>query len=320
MPGDQLTKDEQDFDSFFEEANKPKAAASKAAPKADDDADANPGEGGDNDGVNNDANDGDPSKSGATPAPSPAPNPPAEPTVAELKAQVATLVRERDEALHKWRSDANRQSNLMQENNRLKGLVADLERQVAELKKTAKANESSDEPDVLENAPELKAAVDRRIREAVEFATGDLKTKLNAAEAKLAEVGQTVNDAAQRVEPLVSREQERAYESIRVELDKRFPSWRADQAAIAAWVQTQPDAIKSMFPGSGLEDSSTVLKLFYADKGAKAPGNSGNGASNDADERLRLAAGIVPRSQQRHEPNKDDFDGAFAEFSASKKR
>jgi hypothetical protein len=81
-------------------------------------------------------------------------------------------------------------------------------------------------------------------------------------------------------------------------------------------VETQPEQIRAMFPGRGLQDSSTILKLFYADKGVAMP-NKGAGATSD---RLRAASGIPPRTVTRPVVNKDDFEGAFAEFVAQGKR
>lgn len=306
----ELSKEEQDFDSFFEQAFN-KGAGDKPAPKKVEEED-----------------EGKEPDVGDKPEPkvedkAPEPKQQDDASIAQLREQIASLTQQRDEALHKWRSDANRQSNLMRENNQLKEQVAGLTAKVKELETRSPAKpEAKDESglsDVLESAPDLKAALERRIQQALEEGTRTLREKLDAAEQQLAEVGQTARDAAQRVEPLASREEQRSYEAVRAELDKLFPSWRQDVAEIRVWINDQPDEIKAMFPGKGLKDSSTVLKLFYADKGAAKPpaADAGTGAEDDP---LRKAAGIAPRSVTRPAPNKDDFDGAFAEFSAKKRR
>lgn len=247
-----------------------------------------------------------------------------------LRAEIAALKRERDEALHKWRSDSNRQSVFARENNQLKERVAALTGEVSKLKDelaaarkpASGANSGGDSSDLLENAPELKAAVERRIQEALSESTRELRAQLDAANAKLAEVSQTAVEAAQRVEPLLSREEQREIEQVRSELDKLFPNWRRDLPEIARWVDDQEPQIKAMFPGRGLRDSSTVLKLFYADKGvAKSAGGGNTGSTGSTSrDRLKAAAGILPRSVSRPAVNNDDFDGAFEEFVSASKR
>lgn len=309
MPVADLTQDEQDFDAAFEAAQKTpsdKPTSEKPeveTPQGDADEGAQQPEEGGGDEAQPEG------KAGG-----------AEPT---LEQKLADALRERDEALHKWRSDANRQSAITLKNNQLTAQVSRLTDEVARLKaqlseqtkKPAAAAEGGDDAsDVLENAPELKAAVERRIQAALEGGTRELREKLDAATSKLAEVGQQADHAAQRIEPLASREEQRQIEDVRGQLDKAFPKWRADVASgeLQRWVETQPEQIKAMFPGKGYADSSAVLKLFYADKGAP-----NQGAGN---ERLRNAAGIAPRNVARPNVNKEDFDGAFEEFSARKRR
>lgn len=321
MSNETLTQDEQDFEAAFTAANKSKPNTTQVeAPQGEDDrhqeVDVLDQEG---DGEKGDAKaKGEPkanveqklSKGAA-----------AEETVESLKQKLAIAQRERDDALQKWRSDLPRQSTLVKENARLKGEVETLTAQVKRLEADAKSAKASNtsasgegSSDLLENAPELKAAVESRIQAAIETATRGLREELDAAKEKAAL-------AAQVIEPLASREEQRQFEEVRQQLDKLFPNWRDDAEDIAAWVNTQPEQIKSMFPGTGFADSSTVLKLFYADKGAQpAAGNrSGSGAGSNVD-RVRRAAGIAPRAVTRVQPDPNDFDAAFAEFSANKKR
>lgn len=296
-----MTDDEQDFEAAFDEAAKKKPEPKKAAPAA---ADEGEGEGQQADPVV--AVQGDEPKQAD------------EDTVDSLREQLKELS-------HQERSSASRVSVFMREANQLRDQVADLRAQVASLQadlakaKTGKptpAPDDGDADDMLDGAPDLKAAVERRIQKS----HSELRSELDAAKTQLAEVGQTVSQAAQKIEPLASREEQREVELVRGQLDKVFPAWRADIAsgAVKAWLEGQPEQIKSMFPGKGLADSSTVLKLFYADKGAqKEDPKPGQVAASS--ERLRQAAGIAPRTATRLAPNKDDFDGAFAEFAAKRK-
>lgn len=314
MTTETLSQDEQDFDKFFDEtASKKRPAGDKPAATQQEGATETTDEPSQEGAGNEGGEGGQGSESGGDGG--------GADDVASLKQRLDTVTRERDEALHKWRSDANRQSNLMRENNRLTGEVETLKAKVAELeqKLTAKPKAPEADPnDALEGAPELKAAVEGRIQRAIEEATRDLQAKLDAATEKLAEVGQTAEQAASRLEPLASREEQNRLERIRAELDSMFPGWRARQGELAEWVKTQPAQVQAMFPGSGLDDSKALLKLFYADKGAKQPGKTGTGA--ESEDRLAKAAGIAPRTVTKPQVSNDDFDGAFAEFSASKKR
>jgi uncharacterized phage infection (PIP) family protein YhgE len=317
MPSEELTNDEQDFDAAFEAASE---AKTQTPPKKQQEA-ADEAAG---DEAGREA-DGDASHQASGPEGE------QEQRQEAPEEQVARLTRERDEALHKWRSDANRQSFLTRENNQLKEQLGSLKSQVERLqaeltqaKKQAEPKptkqsprEDGDASDLLENAPELKAAVERRIQMALEEGTREIRAQLDAARAQLAEVSQTAQQAAQYVEPLVSREEQRETEAVRQELDKLFPNWRRDVQEIARWVETQPEQIRAMFPGRGLQDSSTILKLFYADKGVASPPKGTGATSND---RLRAASGIPPRTVTRPTVNKDDFEGAFAEFVAQGKR
>lgn len=300
---EELTQDETDFDAAFAEAAKKEDKKPQAA-KPQEPENEPEGEGGEEQ-----QPEGDQGSDEAKPEPT-------------LEEQLAAAIRERDEALHRWRSDANRQSAFTLKNNQLTEQVANLTRENGQLKTqleelkskkpTAPAAEEGELSDVLENAPELKAAVERRIQTAIDAVTRGLREELDAANAQLAEVGQKADRAAQQVEPLASREEKRQIEDVRAELDKLFPSWRADVASgeLQKWVDTQPEQIKAMFPGKGLQDSSTVLKLFYADKGATQ-----TAATND---KLKRAAGIAPRAATRQVAH--DFDSAFSEFAAKKRR
>jgi hypothetical protein len=233
---------------------------------------------------------------------------------------VESMKRERDEALHRERSSANRISHFKRESTKHQEQVASLTAEVAALKAQAKPApkpEEADQHDMLEDAPDLKAAVERRI----ERATKGLREELSAANSKLAEVDQTANRAAQSIEPLVGREDERVKQSTRAELDKLFPSWQGDinTPKFQEWLKQQLVQIRNLYKeGKTVAECSSVLKLFYADKGVPKVDPAPSAKSLTDAARLQNAGGISPRAAVRTAAGAEDFDGAFAEFATKK--
>lgn len=246
---------------------------------------------------------------------------------------IADLRRQLQESQQRERSSAGRVSHFMRESNQHADRLRALEQELQELRaaKAAPAGQpSSDDADLsdaLAEAPELRAAVERRVGKAV----AAVQAKLDAAITQLAHVGKKVDSAAQAVEPLVSREEERQAQSVYEALDQRFAGWREDVKAPAfqSWLQGQPRQVQELYlHGQAVEDAATVLTLFRASTGApksEATAPQGAqpaqaGAAGDKQQRLREAAGIAPVSRAPVVNRKDDFEGAFAEFAAGGKR
>jgi hypothetical protein len=272
----------------------------------------------------------------AAPAPEPAKEQKDEPPKGESKPADPPAPQDTErklaEALHRERSSANRLSHFMRENNQLKERVKELERENATLKAKAPAA-SAPAPgtkDVLAEAPELEAAVRRRVDEA----TAALQSQLDAANARLAEVDQTAKSAARGVEPLMSEQQQRQLNETFTQLDQAFtPEWRktVKSADFAEWLRDQPRNVQDAYEKADtFKEAAIVLKLYYAEKGAPKPTQTDpqpggqqvtQPAASNAEkeqERLRQAAGIAPRSNARPAPKTDDFEGAFAEFASAK--
>lgn len=307
MSIDELTRDEQDFEAAF-------AASAKAAPNAQDDSPADEGAEPERLAPQAEAREREEDR------------PPPEPAQRNGKAEELTaLQQDLSQALHRERSSSNRLSHFMRENNQLKEQVQSLQRQMDEMRAAPAARASASmEPgedplnDVLEEAPDLKAAVERRIQREVK----SLRDGLAAANSKLAEVDQTANRAAQDIEPLASREEQRQIESVYGQLDKSFDHWRGDlrTPAFGQWLNTQTPAIQSMFQGGRTyAEAATVLRLFYAEQGASTSPPPARGASANQ-ERLQRAAGIAPRALTKLSSKADDFEGAFAEFASQTRR
>ena len=250
-------------------------------------------------------------------------------SIESLRTQLA-------EALHRERSVANRISSVDSRSNTLARENADLKREIAGLK-SAKPQDTQVKPgqsidDVLSKAPELQDAVNRRIDEALAARTAPLQQALDAANAKLAEVGETAVQAANAVQPMVQRDAEQAVATVMTQLDQGFtPTWRQDVRTpeFAGWLNRQRKAVQDIYTNSvSFEDSASVLDLYYATKGGRPKpaasqesGKPGAGNPNpkpaaSGQDRLREAAGIAPRSAAVVSTNKDDFDAAFAEAAA----
>ncbi|MBI5270704.1 MAG: hypothetical protein HY856_13615 [Burkholderiales bacterium] len=291
------TQDDQDFESFFNErvAAKQEAATTPPAPSAPA-ADAEPKP-----------------ESEKDQPPKEAPKDEAKP---DLERQLA-------EALHRERSSANRVSHFMRENNQLRTKVQALEQEVEQLKAKAAPASSGAAQDVLAEAPELEAAVRAR----VEAAIAPLQAALDAANARLAEVDGHQPAAAQ-AQPQGG---DVAFEVAKTHqlLDAAFPTWRSDtqSADFARWLNGQPASVQRAYEDAvGFDDCATVMRLYYAAKGAPKQQPAQTPAQPAAQQpssqdRLRQAAGIAPRAGSIPNPDakKDDFEGSFAEFASMRK-
>ena len=250
---------------------------------------------------------------GASQAPAAKPAATPAPTADELQRQL-------QDALHRERSSANRISAFARQAEEAKQRAAALERQLKE-RETAPAKPApANIDDVLTQAPELQAAVERRLSQAVE----PLKAALDAANARLQELGDVAQTVASQVDPLVSREVEREQQATERRLDEAFGNWRdtVRNNDFKAWLNRQPEAVRTLYQnGRTYEEAATVLKLFNADKPA-APASTAQPAATPAagsaaanQDRLRQAVGVRSSTVPRMAPKADDFEGAFSEFS-----
>jgi hypothetical protein len=308
MTTEQVTKDEQDFEAAFAEQAGRQAQASDAQPNKDE---PKPG-----DKPEPEAPAEDPLKqSDAAKEPAGTAKRPAD------DAGKSDIERQLAEALHKERSSANRLSHFMRENNRLTQLVQTLERENADLKAKVADSPSSAKKDVLAEAPELEAAV----RSRVEAALAPLRAKLEAANARLAEVdgGRDFAEAPAAQQP--GRDDALQVASTQQQLDAAFPSWRTDTQSVefARWLNAQPLSIQNAYEHAvGFNDCATVMRLFYAAKGAPKQQTADPPAVQQqpsSQDRLRHAAGIAPKGGNAPVPpaesKKDDFERSFEEFA-----
>lgn len=330
MPGN----DDQDFDAAFNESAAslrsargdgdkpaaddatsgddatPKAAAPAAAPATQKPAASSPP-----------AQAPAPKAAAAAPAPGPqGQGENAEPeTVESLRAKLAKFE-------HQERSDAGRVGALQREINRLTSELTEAKKSHAAAPAAAPAPTPKKLDDLLSETPDLEAAVRARIEEV----TGAIQSKLDDALARLAKAEEQGSQALTHVKPLVERDTNAAYETARAKLDADFVGWRdhVDNGKIAAWLQSQPATVRSMFPGRDFAEASAVLTLYRAQTGElaqKQPEPSKDGDQQDAaadaraaaEKRLAKAVGIAPRTPvPAAQAREDDFDGAFREATA----
>lgn len=231
-------------------------------------------------------------------------------TIEELQAQLKDLQ-------HRERSSANRVSVFMRENQALAA-------QIAELRKAREAPASAPAPkapepndDVLSAAPDLDAAVAKRVQAVVE----PLVKRVAAAEGRVEDIDRVTREVKTAVDPISQKALEEAIASTHKALDLSFTKqWRKDvsSAKYEEWLSRQPADVQHQAAHAiTVEDTSAVLARFYAVHGwpKREPEQpQPTPAGNSQQERLRLASGIQPRGAPRAQagPKDDDFEGHFA--------
>lgn len=306
--------DQDQFDAAFAEfAVKPEASAPEAAAAPEAKTAAEPAQ---------PAPATSEPKADATPA---AAQPPAEPapSIDELQRQVR-------EALHRERSSANRISAFAKENQSLKTIVEEMQRKLEELSAAKAAPTPAPAPDagledVLADAPDLKASVQRLISSEKD----PLLKEIEKLRSELAETKGIATTVKQAVDPIVTRETQSQYEQVWKALDDKFsPSWREDikSSDFDAFLNAGEHWKRAFNSAKTVEDSAAVLGAYYTARGIErkpAPAQQAPApATAPNTERLRLAAGVAPRGNQRPPsgPAPDDFEGNFALFAQQLKR
>lgn len=228
------------------------------------------------------------------------------------------IERELQDALHRERSSANRISAVMRQNNELANQLKSLQDELNKLKAapSAAAAPASDEKDILDQSPDLRNAVAKRVEQAV----APLQQQLQDAVKRAQEAEAKATTAVQTVEPIGQREQLRQFEETWAALDKELgQGWRSDvkDAAFQTWVDADPD-IKRMYATARTpQQSLRVMRMFYAETGRKpaaaqaaapaaAPAAAAAPVANPNQDRLRQAAGIPSRGASRAPVMADD--------------
>mgnify|MGYP000001591551 FL=1 len=277
-----------------------------------------------------------PASQASAPAPEPAPAPAA---AATPPAQLSTeeLQRQLEEAASRERASAARASHNARENNQLRQQLDEMNRKLDELAAARASAPAAPtpapapaEPDMLTNAPDLEAAVNKRVQAIVAPLIKDVTTAKSAAEA----AGKVATEVRQVVDPIAQQRVQDEIGRTHQALDERFgQAWRGTVKSeqFGQWLQTQPQWVQDTYEhATGFEDSATVLGRFYATTGFPQPSAAPTppaptppaGAVTTPQQRLRQAAGIVTRAAAAAPaaPAADDFEGNFAIATQQLKR
>lgn len=235
----------------------------------------------------------------------------AQPSVDELHRQL-------QESIHRERSASGRISAFAQENERLKASMAELSAKLDAIAaaQAAAAPREQPKPDVLDEAPDLRDAVSKRLGQHVD----PLKQAVDELSKRVDKVAEQSTQAVQAVQPVISAEQQRQFEQTWRALDEMLgQGWRADikSPEFHAWVQSDPDIKDQYAKAVTPAQSARVLRNFYAEMGRQPtrpqPSTQQTQSAADANQqRLRASAGIPSRGSGR--PSgiaTDDFTGAF---------
>lgn len=236
----------------------------------------------------------------------------------EAKAELARLQKERDEAQHKAKSDANR--------------VAALSRKLFALEAQRSAPPAPPQP---EPESEAKKALDAKIAKLRED-YGDVATPLiELMEAQRAELSGKLTN----VETVMSNlTEERAAAVIAAEtqaLEERHPDWREIAASpeFAEWKAVQPPNIQQLASSWDAREASVALTLFRTER-AEATGQgptqqqpetpqqpTPEAAATDARRSQQLEGGAEVRSRPAPAASgpPEDFEAAFKFFSDKRK-
>ena len=251
--------------------------------------------------------------------------PPSNEPPAEEPESIESLRRQLAEANHRERSASSRISARDRQANAVAQENARLKAQLDALKAKAPAPSApvQSSPDVLSEAAELEAAVNARVRQAMQ----PLEERLQSVTERATAAELAAEEAAGYVRPLAADSEAREIVSVQTHLDENFGGWRSEVSVknerFHGWLASQPNAIKSLYhDGKTVADTSAVLTLYSAQTGhqferkqaAQAPASAPRTASTS---NLRNAIGLQPRpgiTTARPDPN--DFEGAFAEASS----
>lgn len=224
----------------------------------------------------------------------------------ELKAEYAKIQKERDEALHKASSDANR--------------VAALSKKLQQLQLATPPSAPAPE----EKPSEAQLALDGKVKQLRED-YGEI------AEPLIELIEQQKKELSTVRTVLTGLSQERQAQVIAVEqqaLEERHPDWRdiAVSTDFEGWLEVQPDNIKRLATSWDARETSVVLTLFKAERAE----TTGQGTETPPkEEKPKADAATGARRSQQLDGGRDvgsrpapaasdapeDFDAAFEHFS-----
>jgi hypothetical protein len=252
----------------------------------------------------------EPKPEGAEPAPEgePAPDPWAS-APAELVAERDRLQKERDEALHRASSDANR--------------VAALSRKLQQLS----VPQPTSAPAPVAQPTEGQKALDAKIKQLRED-YGEIADPL----IEMIEVQrQELNHVRTSLAGMTEQQQAQTIAAETAALETRHPDWRniAQSPEFAGWLAIQPDNIQRLASSWDARETSVVLSLFKVEsaesQGQTAPASApapAPSAATDARREQQLDGGRDVRSRPAPAASgpPDDFDAAFKFFEEKRRQ
>ncbi len=220
----------------------------------------------------------------------------------DVRAQLAQLQKERDEAQYRAKSDANR--------------VAALSRKLSEF-----TNGSARSVQPQENKPEqteAQKALDAKIAQFKEDYSDVADPVISLLEAQKEEL----NSVRAVVGQLNEERQAAQVAAERQALEARHPDWQqiAGDPKFGSWLEVQPPAIQGLASSWDSRETSVALSLFKSEMGMAASQGEASGqpaaAATDARRSQQLDGGRQIRSKPAPAASgaPDDYDAAFAHY------
>ena len=212
----------------------------------------------------------------------------------ELIAERDRIQKERDEALHKASSDANR--------------VAALSRKLQSLQTPASAPPAPAEPSEAQKALDSKIA---QLREDYGDIADPLIELIESQKKELTDVRTVLTGLNEERQAQVIASEQQA-------LEARHPDWRdiAQNPVFAGWLEVQPENIQRLATSWDARETSVVLTLFKAEnveangqQAAKPKANAATGARRS--QQLDGGRDVGSRPAPAASDAPEDFDAAF---------
>jgi hypothetical protein len=221
----------------------------------------------------------------------------------ELKRQLSSIAKERDDLQHSFKSQVGR--------------VSALQRKIDDLMATG--NNTASSQDAVETPnPSVK---DREIQQLLDDYPEIAGPILKAVEKKYGDLSGEID---KRLAPIVQDQQQRYIESQVSIMDSQIPNWRdtVNSEEYANWLLEQPDPVRGMAESIHANDYIWLMKQFNSQrKNNPANDDVGQKALEIVERRQqKLASNVAVKStgQSNKSTPPDDFDSAWNYYAARK--
>lgn len=223
--------------------------------------------------------------------------------IEELKQQLSSIAKERDDLQHSFKSQVGRVSALQR---KIDELMASGNNPASSQDAVATLNPSVKDQEIhqlLDDYPEIAGP----ILKAVEKKYGDLSGEID-----------------KRLAPIVQDQQQRYIESQVSIMDSQIPNWRdtVNSEEYANWLSEQPDPVRGMAESIHANDYLWLMKQFNSQR-KNNPTNDdvGQKALEIVERRQqKLASNVAVKStgQSNKSAPPDDFDSAWNYYASRK--